>query len=129
MDTVRRRIASATITARGRELADKLDPERQSFGMDGVRACSLIARAAKTHGRLAEEECNGPALGEWSQRWADRIEKRTAQIEENIRALVASLGDGFGVVFSGDPRGSTVKITTPDKRTDDWGHIGICANW
>ncbi len=35
--------------------------------------------------------------------------------------------DGLGVVFDGDPRGTTVKVRVPSGKTDDWGQTGICV--
>ena len=58
------------------------------------------------------------------QKWC---EKREAQLEKRMSAIVAGLGQGFGVIFSGDPRGITVKITVPSGKTDDYGKEGICV--
>jgi len=60
-------------------------------------------------------------------RHAKWCKKREAQLEKRISAIVAGLGQGFGVIFSGDPRGITVKITVPSGKTDDYGREGICV--
>lgn len=96
----------------------------------------LLMRHAKTHGRLAEEECNGP--GDYVHRLpiaesnrlieehARRVETRQAQAEKRIAAICAELG--IEPVFGGDPRGYTVKVRLPSGasntmggREDGWG--------
>ena len=138
------------ITQPGRTLANKL---ASSIGVSGhiVRTCSLLARHARTHHRLAEEECNGPPdrfsgwtegakrtevicerrNDKWQEAWAACLEKRIARCEGHIRYLVLQLplvnGQPIEPVFSGDPRGATVKLRMPDGRYDDWGQVGICV--
>ena len=114
------------ITTPGRKLYDALRDSLSNDYRDGLyterlRICSQIARAAKTYHRRQEEAC--------SYEWAcgDKWDRDEARLEKRIAALVAELGEGFGVVLEGDPRGACVFITTPDKRTDDWGQRGICA--
>ncbi len=99
-------------------------------------AANLIMRHGKTYARIQEAICNGV---EWSQydtnesfnkrqsRHEKWTEKREQQIERRIKELVSILGPGFGVVFSGDPRGATVKITLPSGKTNDWGREGYCV--
>jgi hypothetical protein len=82
-----------------------------------LTTCSAIASAAAQYHRYTERECNGESIP------AEQITK----LESKIRSLAASLGAGYGVKFSGDPRGACVFITTPDGRSDDWGGRGICA--
>jgi hypothetical protein len=86
-----------------------------------AEAARLILRHAKTHGNLAEAECNGP--GDWVNRipypeagkiYAEheaRIEKRQQQIERRISAICSPLG--IVPDFQGDPRGYTVKLHLP----------------
>ena len=96
----------------------------------------LLCRHGKTYARIQELNCNG--VGTYCNEPIERFnkrqarheawcEKREVQLEKRMRAIVAELGPGFGVVFSGDPRGSTVKVTVPSGRTNDWGHEGICV--
>ncbi len=84
-------------------------------------AARLLLRHAKTHGNIAEAECNGP--GDWVHRldgkaasaeyerhqaWCD---KRTEQIERRITEICQSIG--VRPNFGGDPRGYTVKLHLP----------------
>lgn len=82
-----------------------------------VNAARLLMRHGATYGRLAEIECSV----ELTQRQQTQLEKRQEQLERRIRQIVATLGEGFDVNFSGDPRGYTVKITLPTKRYNTWG--------
>jgi hypothetical protein len=99
-------------------------------------AARLLCRHGKTYSRIQEAVCNGV---EWShydtnesfnrrqaahEAWT---EKRETQLEKRIREIVAGIGVGFGVIFQGDPRGCTLKITVPSGRTNDFGKEGICV--
>lgn len=79
-----------------------------------VHARSLMVNAAKHH-RACEHQCNGDERGDSMRRQAER------SISATCRKI------GCGVVFSGDPRGSTVKLVMPDGHTDDWGQEGLCV--
>lgn len=128
--------AHATITAKGRELADKLNPAIGTT-REIERTCSLIARHATSHHGLQERLCNGG--DDWlpddaRHRQIERLEALDEALERRITALVETLphtDDGpFGVKFGGDPRGCTVKITAPamyEHLYDDWGREGICV--
>ena len=105
---------------------------------DARRIAALLMRHGKTYSRIQEMNCNGV---EWMQfdtnesfnkrqaRHEAYCEKREGQLERRIGELVKMLGnssDAFGVVFSGDPRGCTVKITVPSGATNDMGREGLC---
>ena len=78
-----------------------------------------ILRDAATHHRLCEVDCN-EGLTEKQARQSDACERR-------ILARCAELGPGFGAVFSGDPRGATVKLVVPSGYSDSWGGEGLCV--
>jgi len=84
--------------------------------------CSLVARHATTHARLAETAVNRDLT--------PREERQDRAVEARIRELVASLPKprgraAIGVEFSGDPRGFTVKLVVPgDKGGNTWGLDG-----
>lgn len=91
---------------------------------------SLLLRHAKTHGRLAEESCNGhpaqssphmPAeqLNKLQEKWDARIELREAQVERRIKEICEELG--ICVKFGGDPRGYTVTVFLPSGKSNTWG--------
>lgn len=46
-------------------------------------------------------------------------------IEKRVTSMLS--GSAFSVVFSGDPRGSSIKVKVPSGRTNDWGQEGICV--
>jgi hypothetical protein len=107
---------------------------------EAPRLAQLLCRHGKTYHRVQEAICNGPALTPWAETHLQQerlnelyarheawCEKRERQLETRLRAIVASLGRRFGVIFSGDPRGATVKITVPSGRTNDWAREGICV--
>lgn len=94
-----------------------------------ARNARLLMRHAKTHGNLAEAECNGPGdwvnsipyprAGQIYDEHAKRCERRTAQVERRISALCADLG--IVPDFGGDPRGYTVKVKLPNGAHNTWG--------
>ena len=73
-----------------------------------------LMRLARRHGKLQEKACNEQVP-----------ENHDAACERKIRAVCEQIG--CGVVFSGDPRGATVKVTVPSKLTNDWGATGVCV--
>ena len=75
-----------------------------------------IMRLAQTHARLAVLDCNR-GLTEYEQVKRTRLELR---IEEAVG------GEG-SVIFSGDPRGATVKVRVLSGRSNSWGGEGICV--
>jgi len=97
---------------------------------------ALLCRHGRTYARIQEAICSGV---EWSQydtnetfnkrqaRHEKWTEKREQQLEKRMREICAGLGAGFVPVFSGDPRGVTVKVQVPSGKTDDWGKEGICV--
>lgn len=105
------------ITKPGRLLQSALG----AFNIGDATRCSIIARRARTYRRKMEEACSY----EWAQ--GDAWDRSVERLERSIESAVAQLGHGYGVEFSGDPRGACVFIKTPDGRTDDWGRRGICA--
>jgi len=96
-----------------------------------------ILRWGHTHGRLAEEACNG----DWPLRhtdqtaWAKELERQQRRAERiielgcfHLNELIYGIGiDGpaFAPIFSGDPRGHTVKLRVPSGRSDSWGGVGV----
>jgi hypothetical protein len=123
------------ITAKGRQLADNLNPVMGTT-TEIQRTCSLIARHATTLHKLSEIECNGSF--DWMQRgetlsddqW-EWVAQRRETLEARIRNLVDSLPhteDGpITVRFNGDPRGAAVKLSAPGEshalltKCKDWG--------
>lgn len=79
-----------------------------------------IVPLARRHHRLQERICNGEL--EWHE---DSEPAPDEKLEEKIRRLCAAVG--VSAVFSGDPRGATVKLKVKSGRTNDWGGVGICV--
>ncbi len=73
-----------------------------------------LIKLAKRHLRLQEKACNEQVA-----------EDHDYNCEQSIRKLCGQL-PGLSPIFSGDPRGATVKLKVPSGRTNDWGAIGIC---
>lgn len=73
-----------------------------------------LCRLAKRHGKMMEDACN-----------YEVPENYGAAVEKRIGKVCASIG--CTPVFSGDPRGATVKVQVPSGRTNDWGATGVCV--
>ena len=94
-----------------------------------IDAARSLLRHARTHGRLAVDECNGPSAfidqvpypraGELIAEWEARLEKRQAACEKRIREICA--GFNLPVHLGGDPRGYTVKVKLPSGAHNTWG--------
>ena len=91
-----------------------------------ITTLSRIARLATTHSRLAEIECSVAM----TEKEAERLTKRVEGIERAITSLVGELPrykrKPLTPVFSGDPRGYTVKIRVPGEphEGNTWGRGG-----
>lgn len=113
---------------------------RGAFGYSSemVAICSVLARHATTYHRIQEIWCSV----EMTERQVRHLEHREEMLERRIRALADELTKeirannpdiNFGeieVLFSGDPRGSTVKLKMPDGFTylhDAWDKSGVCV--
>lgn len=81
-----------------------------------VRPSQLLdlMRLAKRHGRLQERACS-----------EQMPEGYDAACEHKIAVLCKEIG--CEPVFSGDPRGVTVKLKVPSGRTNDFGGDGVCV--
>lgn len=79
---------------------------------------ATLARLATKHCRLQEAKCNFP--------WTDKQQSQEDALRERITTLAKSIGC-TGLVFSGDPRGATVKLVVPSGYTNDWGNEGVCV--
>lgn len=98
------------------------------------KAARLLMRHGKTYAGIQEAVCNGAEWmgGDTDESWKKRqnqheawTTKREDQLEKRIKAIVAELGSGFGVIFNGDPRGCTIKVTVPSGKTNDLASEGI----
>lgn len=100
-----------------------------------ARNARLLMRHAKTHGNIAEAQCNGPGdyvnsipypeAGRIYREFEERCAKREARIEARISAICAELG--IEPDFGGDPRGYTVKVKLPTGASNTWG--GASEGW
>lgn len=88
-----------------------LQSEAPAHGFTLTDAKRLI-RLAKRHHRGAEQECNQGG-------------NHTSATKKTIAAALA--GSGIVPLFSGDPRGCTVRLTLPSGRTNDFGSSGWCV--
>jgi len=118
------------------EFESALANESKLTWAESARIADLLCRNGATLHRLSVMECNGVEWNRWDtnesfnkrqSRHEAYCERRTATTEALVRRRVAQLGDGFGVILQGDPRGCVVKITVPSGKTNDWGREGICV--
>ncbi len=114
---------------------------QQHAGGDPTQRYSFAQRLMRygaTYGRLQEDQCNGPdydlargrqelmqAIQERWQRSQDAIPAK----EEKITKAVTELCKSFDCtpVFSGDPRGNTLKIAVKSGYSNSFGGEGICV--
>lgn len=85
--------------------------------------CRKLIAKAKLHHRYAEFACG---TGETNQeQQALLAERKTPVVRKAIEALVSGLG--CEAIFSGDPRGCTVRLKLPDGYTNDFAKEGYCV--
>jgi hypothetical protein len=80
-----------------------------------VELAQSLIRLGVKHGGLACALCNGVID-------QDEYARRQGKIRDKLTALLG--GSGIGVEFGGDPRGYTVKLQLPSKRSNTWGDDG-----
>lgn len=80
-----------------------------------------LIRLATRHHKIMEDYCNGADIYGPNGEPRARLARNRRQIEDVCRAI------GCTPVFSGDPRGCTVKLVLPDGHTNDWGKEGFCV--
>lgn len=96
--------------------------ERDAFIVLMVRECkgvmahdlSELMRLARRHGKMQERACNAPVP-----------ENHDALCEARISKVCERIG--CVPVFSGDPRGATVKVVVPSGHSNSWGGEGVCV--
>ncbi|MCL4204621.1 MAG: hypothetical protein KJ000_19205 [Pirellulaceae bacterium] len=91
----------------------------------GGRATTLTAghliRMATQHQRMMEDECNGVDIYDQDGNPLPEL----ARLRKVIEA--AAKDAGCDVKFSGDPRGSTVRLLLPSGESNSWGGEGWCV--
>jgi len=78
---------------------------------------SALLRKAATYQRLQEKACERALTAKECQQ-EGRVEQATKYLLQGYKAKP---------IFSGDPRGCTLKISVPSGKTNDWGREGICV--
>jgi hypothetical protein len=111
---------------------------QQHAGGDAAQRYSFAQRLMRygaTYGRLQEALCNGPHYvgladhnkriqAEW-QRRQDAIPTKEAKIEAAVSELCKTFE--CSPIFSGDPRGNTLKIEVKSGYSNSFGGEGICV--
>lgn len=111
---------------------------QQHTGGDPAQRYSFAQRLMRygaTYGRLAEDACNGPEyIGGASaevnnviaRNWQNYLDTLPAK-EEKIVKTVTELCEKFDCtpIFSGDPRGNTLKIAVKSGYSNSFGGEGI----
>ena len=111
---------------------------QQHAGGDPTQRYSFAQRLMRygaTYGRLAEDACNGPessANEAYNKVIQDTWQLRQGAIpakQEKIETAVTELCSKFDckAIFSGDPRGNTLKIEVKSGYSNSWGGEGICV--
>lgn len=91
-------------------------------GGNGVAASAgVLIRLATKHHKMMEDYCNGISIYDEEDEPLPALANLRKSIED-----VAKQHGCKGVIFSGDPRGCTVKLILPDGSTNDWGKEGWC---
>lgn len=118
-----------TITRKGREIAQQMIKhfDRDAVSTDDLaRPLSLLGRLAPAYARIQEVWCSE----ETTERRRAWLEKREKQIEDRARAIVATMPAAttgkLEAVFTGDPRGYTLRVKVPGAERDGnaWGQGG-----
>jgi hypothetical protein len=85
-------------------------------------SAAWLIRLATKHQKMMVDVCNGDFIAyDESDQPVPQLAKLQAAIEEAAKQL------GCGVMFSGDPRGSTVKLILPNKASNSMGGEGWCV--
>lgn len=108
----------ADLAKHQKSLCDSL-PARMS------QAAQLVAKAA-LHEKYMVAQCNG----EWPYDRDHDYDDGHPKVVEDCRLIIKKLADKLGasgVIFSGDPRGCTCKLTFADGFTNDFGKEGYCV--
>lgn len=85
-------------------------------------SAALLIRLATKHQKMMVDACNGDFMAyDENDQPVPKLAKLQAAIEE------AAQQHGCGVMFSGDPRGSTVKLILPNKASNSMGGEGWCV--
>jgi len=92
-----------------------------------VEATQSLTKHAASHHKYMEGQCNG----EWpyGKTWEGAEDGEHPPIVQKCRASISEIAKDLGaagVIFSGDPRGCTVKLTFTDGYTNDFGGEGYC---
>lgn len=87
-----------------------------------------LMRFGATYGRIQENQCNGytkPGTYDWDEEANQRDERKAEKIETTVTALC--LEYECKPLFSGDPRGNTLKIEVSSGYSNSFGGEGICV--
>lgn len=90
-------------------------------------AAELIEKA-RLHHRYTEAHCNG--TWPYGKTWDGADTGNHPAVVRQCQGRIIILADKVGaasVLFSGDPRGATVKLTFKDGFTNDFGKEGYCV--
>ena len=115
----------ATITKNGRTLRDTLNehflhhahetPDYPYIGFSHLGELSLLARRAARYANMQEQACTY----EWASGAA--WDKKEQRLEQSIRELAETIPHINGVIFTGDPRGYTVRLILECGCGNTWG--------
>lgn len=82
---------------------------------------AYLIRLATGHHKAMEDDCNGLDIHDDDGEPLPPLARLKAKLTKAAEDAQLS-----GVIFSGDPRGCTVKLIMPNGETNDWGKEGWC---
>lgn len=97
-------------------------PKRSYTTEECTQAARSLLRHARTHNRLAEEQCNGPGeyitarmpypqAGIEIEKWEAGLAVRQERVEKRLRDIAGEFK--LPILLEGDPRGYTVQVLWP----------------
>jgi hypothetical protein len=87
-----------------------------------IAVARCLIQHARHHHKLMENYCNGIDIYDKDGEPLRPLRNLRGMIEANAKAAECA-----SVIFSGDPRGCTVKLTFKDGYTNDFAHEGYCV--
>lgn len=98
------------------------DCQKHGASTATITDCKALIGKGKLHTSLMVETCNGREMYDSDDEPLPVLRNCRKAIEKLAKAVGAT-----GVVFGGDPRGCTVKLTFADGYANDMGREGLCV--
>jgi hypothetical protein len=96
---------------------------KRGGGRANATTAAYLIRLATRHARFMEDEYNIPNADNFDE--DGNPTRRLANLRTRTKEAAAYCN--CGVIFSGDPRGATVKLILPNEATNSMGGEGWCV--